>query len=53
MIKDKGDEFLDKINRKVTKVDDFINELDHGLKDFELFWDFIEELIKMIVLDFG
>ncbi len=52
MIKNKGDEPFDVKNGKVPKVNGFIDKLDHGLEDFELFWNFVEEFIKVIVFYF-
>ncbi len=52
MIKNECDEFLDVKDRKVSEVDSLIDELDHGLEAFELFWDFVEKFIKMAVFDF-
>lgn len=53
MINDKCDKFLNEKNGKVPEVDGFIDELNHGLEDFELFWNFVEELIEVVVFDFG
>lgn len=53
MINDKCDKFLNEKYGKVPEVDGFIDELNHGLEDFELFWNFVEELIEVVVFDFG
>jgi hypothetical protein len=49
VIEDKSYEFFYEKNCKVAKVDGFVDELDHGLENFKLLRDFVEELVKLVV----
>lgn len=49
VIEDKSYEFFYEKNGKVAEVDGFVDELDHGLENFQLLRDFVEELVKLVV----